>query len=161
MRFNKLLSLLGFVAISSFAVSAHASTPVSCTWMTLGGASYPGGWTSVDGCYIGNPQTGPITFIAQRTKTNTGSCTITVYSPYQNIGTCQSPSFVIPNSVSTPSSAATSSATSSATVTRQVLSSGYCGSGNNSSCWETAGRSCASAGGNLVVNGFGWTCYAK
>lgn len=120
MRIKKLLSLLGFFVISSFCVSAHADTLVSCAWMTLGGASYPGGWTSVDGCYIGNPQAGPVTLVAQRTKTNTGSCTISVYSPYTNIGSCQSPNFVIPNTLSTSSAANSAPSSSSATAQPQT-----------------------------------------
>jgi len=156
MRINKLLSLLGFIIVSSLGVNAHANTPVSCTWMSLGGASYPGGWTSVDGCFIGNPQVGPITFIAQRTKKNTGSCTISVYSPYKNIGSCQSPSFVISSASPAPASSA---AASSVSAPKAILSSGSCGS--SSSCWATASQNCTQLGGNLFTNGGNWICYAK
>lgn len=152
MRFTKLLSTIGFVIAASSAVHANANTPVSCNWTYLGGGGAYGSWTSVDGCFMPRPQMAPI-MIAQRTQTNTGSCTMTVYSPYVNGGSCISPVFYT-GSVASSSAA---SSTPSPVCTTTNINIGMSCNGENW-CMESFGRTCSAAGGSTVWSGGTYVC---
>lgn len=152
MRFTKILSVFGFVVAASTAMNVHANTPVSCNWTYLGGGGAHGSWTSVDGCFMPRPQMAPI-MIAQRTRTNTGSCTMSVYSPYVNRGSCTSPAFYVGSAAS--SSAASS--TPSPVCQTTTINIGMSCNGENW-CMEAFGRACHTAGGSTVWSGNTYVC---
>ena len=150
MRLTKILSTVGFVIAASSSMLAHADTPVTCNWGYLGGASYPGGWTRVDGCFTPSaPQLGPI---AQRTRTNTGSCSMSVSSPYVNKGSCTYPAIYKTTSVSSPVSS-----TPKPVCTTTNINIGQTCNGENW-CMESFGRACHSAGGKTVWAGYTYVC---
>nr|WP_324258976.1 hypothetical protein [Cellvibrio fontiphilus] len=152
MRFMKFLSLLGFVFVSSIAINAQANTPVSCSWTYLGGGGAYGSWTSVDGCFIAQPQAAPL-LIAQRTRTNTGSCTMTVTSPYVNLGSCTNPSFYLGSA----SSSSSISSTPAPVCTTTNINIGQSCNGENW-CMESFGRACSAAGGSTVWKNGTYVC---
>lgn len=142
MRFTKLLSIVGFVIAASIAATAQAQSTkvVNCNWGWIGGSSFPGGWVSVEGCFVNGLNNGPV---AQRTKRSTGECSIAATAPGVVIsGTCLQPIVRVPI----------------------VISQGQCGSVGNydEACWSRARAACPSQYGAFSTYQSGqWTCVLR